>query len=70
MNRHLIPVMSRTAAIVPAALLMLLASLASQAAETFPANAVASRYGAGWECVSGFQRMGDRCPRVVVPANA
>jgi hypothetical protein len=57
-----------------ATLLMVLAPLASsslaEAAETLPANAVTSRYGSGWDCLSGFQRIADRCARIIVPANA
>src|SRR5688500_7903792 len=57
-----------------AILLMVLTPLGSssvsEAADTLPDNAVASRHGTGWECRSGFQRIANRCTRIVVPANA
>jgi hypothetical protein len=34
-----------------------------------PEHARASRYGSGWECTSGFQRVGDGCAHIVVPAH-
>ena len=52
-----------------AIVLMVLAPLGSssllEAAETLPDNAVPSRYGSGWDCLSGFQRIANRCARVV-----
>ena len=57
-----------------AVLLMVLTPLGSssltEAADTLPDNALASRYGTGWECMTGFERIANRCARVVVPANA
>jgi len=35
-----------------------------------PAHAVASRYGSGWDCMSGFRRVSNTCVRISVPANA
>jgi hypothetical protein len=35
-----------------------------------PDHARASRYGNGWECVSGFRRVGDTCAPIAVPAHA
>jgi hypothetical protein len=35
-----------------------------------PDHARASRYGSGWDCMSGFRRVGDTCVHVTVPANA
>jgi hypothetical protein len=34
-----------------------------------PEHARASRYGSGWECTSGFRRVGDSCAHIVVPAH-
>jgi hypothetical protein len=34
-----------------------------------PEHARASRYGSGWECASGFRRVGDGCTHIVVPAH-
>jgi hypothetical protein len=34
-----------------------------------PEHARASRYGGGWECASGFRRVGDSCARIVVPTH-
>jgi hypothetical protein len=34
-----------------------------------PEHARASRYGSGWECTSGFRRVGDSCTHIVVPAH-
>jgi hypothetical protein len=34
-----------------------------------PEHARASRYGSGWECASGFRRVGDHCAHIVVPAH-
>ena len=34
-----------------------------------PEHAKASRYGTGWNCVSGFKRVDDACVSVTVPAN-
>jgi len=34
-----------------------------------PEHARANRYGSGWECTSGFRRVGDSCTHIVVPAH-
>jgi hypothetical protein len=34
-----------------------------------PEHARVSRYGSGWDCRSGFRRVGDSCAHIVVPAN-
>lgn len=34
-----------------------------------PEHARASRYGSGWECMSGFRRVEESCAHIVVPAN-
>ncbi|ASY61814.1 hypothetical protein SJ05684_c03470 [Sinorhizobium sojae CCBAU 05684] len=41
-----------------------------QATPPVPANAVASRYGSGWECDRGFRRQGDSCVAVMAPDHA
>jgi hypothetical protein len=35
-----------------------------------PDHARASRYGSGWDCMSGFRRVADTCVHITVPANA
>src|SRR5688572_18900159 len=35
-----------------------------------PEHARVSRYGSGWDCNTGFRRVGDTCVQVVVPAHA
>jgi hypothetical protein len=62
----------RLSRLAPALLVLSLwASLPTAAeASDWPEHARASRYGGGWECVSGFRRIGNSCVTIVVPANA
>jgi hypothetical protein len=56
------------------AVLLALATFVSpspaEASDTVPDNAMATRSGDGWECMTGFQKMANACSRIAVPANA
>src|SRR4029453_1827977 len=41
----------------------------AQTPSSIPENARASRYGDGWECMTGFRREANACARIAVPAN-
>jgi hypothetical protein len=42
----------------------------SVSAQTIPENARPTPYGAGWTCVRGYYKSGDRCLKVELPENA
>jgi len=62
----------RLSRLAPALLVLALCASLPVAAgpSAWPDNARASRYGSGWDCVSGFRRVGNSCVHIVVPANA
>jgi hypothetical protein len=61
----------RVLQVAPALLLALWTSLAVAAAPgALPEHARVSRFGSGWDCMSGFRRVREACERIVVPANA
>jgi hypothetical protein len=64
--------MRRLSRLAPALLVLALCASVPVAAEpsAMPEHARASRYGSGWDCVSGFRRVGNSCVHIVVPANA
>jgi hypothetical protein len=57
-------------AVVLAALTTFVSPCLAETPDTLPANSRASRYGTGWECMTGFQRIANGCLRIVLPANA
>ena len=61
-------------AVAVIALLILAGLLARAEAQVatseIPENASEKRYGPGWRCDAGFQKAGDACELVVLPANA
>src|SRR5579862_8236458 len=69
---NLKPVKRRTSVLLASVLLLAAAAAVSAEGDVKapPSNAHTGRYGSGWECLRGFQRVGEACVAVKVPANA